>query len=342
MKKSFIILLVFILSATAIVFLNINKKSDSNMVINENITNLNPPVDVMSLALIDDTMFAGGRDGVYEIKGSFPAYEVRKLEFEFKVEYVRAILIDNRGNLWIGYNNGLIKYTVKTGEYIHISDNKGELLDKRVNSLYMDSKNRIWVGTWGGAACYSEGKWSYYTTENGLINNMVNVIFEDKIGSIWFCSYDVKDGGVSILDSNSWQYINTENGLPNINVTAIMQESNDNIWVGTGFYDKGGAAIFSFDGQKYVLLKQLNLEDGLAGAKVRSLFENNEMIFLGSEYNGFTVIKDESFYKINKKNGIVNDEIKCILKDKNNLIWLGTREGISIFKEDFIEEILNN
>ncbi len=54
----------------------------------------------------------------------------------------------------------------------------------------------MWVGTdKKGLYKYHEGKWTQYSIENGLIDNEVEEIFEDKNGNIWA----ITKKGISIV-----------------------------------------------------------------------------------------------------------------------------------------------
>jgi len=299
----------------------------------KDIFGLIPPGDVMDMAFIKDAVYAGGRDGVYVIDRN--NYQAEKLEFSTNITYVRALHADDEGWLWIGCTQGLMRYFPETKEENRIIAEKESIPDERVNSIMQDSKKRLWVGTWGGAACLEDGKWSVLTEDDGLMKNMVNVIDEDSEGGLWFGSYSVKEGGVSCLSNGQWQYFNTQTHLHNENVTSIMQAHNGDVWIGTGLYDHGGAAILRLDGFVWKLFGKMAKEDGLVGEKVRSLFQTREgTVIIGSEYNGLTCVKNGICSHLTMAEGLSDNEIKCILQDKEGRIWLGTRNGITVIANE--------
>jgi ligand-binding sensor domain-containing protein len=56
-----------------------------------------------------------------------------------------------------------------------------------VRSFLEDSKGNIWFGSDREGVCLLQnGKFQYFTTENGLSHNQVRNIYEDKNGAIWF------------------------------------------------------------------------------------------------------------------------------------------------------------
>ena len=54
--------------------------------------------------------------------------------------------------------------------------------------VFQDSKGKIWVCTDGGVSCYDGSKVTSYTTEDGLVENVVFRGCEDRKGRIWFLS----------------------------------------------------------------------------------------------------------------------------------------------------------
>ncbi|WP_081675022.1 ligand-binding sensor domain-containing protein [Daejeonella oryzae] len=56
-----------------------------------------------------------------------------------------------------------------------------------VRSILEDSKGNIWFGSYNEGVCLlHNGKLQYFTTKNGLSDNQVRNIYEDKNGIIWF------------------------------------------------------------------------------------------------------------------------------------------------------------
>jgi ligand-binding sensor domain-containing protein len=67
------------------------------------------------------------------------------------------------------------------------TDNKLLKYTTGVRSILEDSKGKIWFGSYNEGACLLQnGELQYFTTANGLSNNQVRNIYEDKYGAIWF------------------------------------------------------------------------------------------------------------------------------------------------------------
>lgn len=289
---------------------------------------IRPPHDVSALAVQGDIIWAGGKDGVIGLDRSSHQV-VNEIICDPPITYVRALLVDNEGTLWIGHSAGLTSYDDGTGTLRTFSTEDG-LPDIRVNALMLDHKNRIWVGTWGGAAVLEEGQWTVITEADGLADDMVNVMLEDQNGGLWFGSYVAPRGGLSYFNNDNWQLFSTKNGLPHNNINTLSEDSNGNIWVGTGLYERGGAVQLVNNGQDWTIGQVLTKNDGLAGDKVRSFFQDNEgVMWFGSEYDGLARLEAGHWQILTEKDGLSNPEIKCMVQDDSGNLWIGTRDGIT-------------
>ena len=77
-----------------------------------------------------------------------------------------------------------------------------------------------------------------FTTAQGLANNDVRSITEDKTGNLWF---GTDGGGVSRYDGKSFSTFTTAQGLANNSVRSITEDKTGNLWFGT--YGGGGEPL---------------------------------------------------------------------------------------------------
>lgn len=292
------------------------------------------PGDVHALAEFGNEIWAGGSEGLFRVNrldGSWSEENSPDLPFV----YVRALLADEANQtLWVGHQNGLSAYSNGLWQtYTH----KDGLPDAWVNALMLDSAGRLWVGTNSGVAIHESTGWRILTQADGLLGDMVNVILEDRIGGIWLGSYIAPRGGISYLKNDIWQYYTIENGLPHNNITSLIETSDGYLWAGCGLNDRGGAVRFSFDGENWEIDRSLNKNDGLAGEKVRSLFEDLGIIWFGSEYDGLALSDGHAWRTLTLEDGLSDLEIKAIKQDSDGNIWLGTRNGITRINQNALK-----
>ena len=298
---------------------------------------INPPGDVHSMAVMGDTLWAGGKKGIYIID-RIEKKLLEELNPEKPIRYVKALLVDNNKTLWIGHANGLTSY--KDGIFKTYTESDG-LPDKRVNTIIQAKDGCIWAGTWKGAICFNDQHIELLNSESGLIDDMVNIMYEDSHGNIWFGSYTAPRGGISIWKDGKSRTFNKESGLPHNNITSIAEDRSGNIWVGTGLYKRGGASRFHYDGKAWNIDSTIIYKDGLAGEKVRSIFiDTHSNMWLGSEYDGLAIFHKNCILIIDEDNGLSHPEIKCILQDKDDFYWLGTNDGLNCLSVPVIDSLI--
>lgn len=104
----------------------------------------------------------------------------------------RSLVVDQNNQLWVGTSNhGLVKLDPVSGDYTLYSADPGDAAScpgDYVNTVYLDQKGRIWVGTAQGLGILDEaqGDFKVIAEEDGLPNNYVFTIFEDPTGYFWF------------------------------------------------------------------------------------------------------------------------------------------------------------
>jgi ligand-binding sensor domain-containing protein len=285
--------------------------------------------DFYSIVIDHDTLWGGGANGLYKINmKTLETQEVGSYKF------VRAILKTKDG-LYIGHEDGLtcigkktVTYTVENG-----------LPDNRVNALMEDNYGNIWAGTWGGAVKFDDKIFTVFTKKDGLLENMVNVITQDSNGGIWFGSYVAPRGGISILSAGKWTTFTTKDALLHANITSIISLRDKSVLTGGGLYTNGGGTFFRFVNHVAVKVGTLTKNDGIAGEKIRSLFEDsNGRLWVGSEYDGLCIISKNKKTILTEKDGLSSNEVKKIAEDENGNIWLGTRNGLTKIKKAIADQ----
>ncbi len=120
------------------------------------------------------------------------------------------------GRLWLGTNIGLSLFDPETKEFINFKQGKGKgkILSENIWGVVVDSKDRTWVGTWGGGLNLFDEKtqtFEYFTEKDGLPNNVVYGILEDSKGFLWVST----NYGISKFDleKKTFKNFTIEDGL---------------------------------------------------------------------------------------------------------------------------------
>lgn len=324
MKKITNIYLIFVILIFIIFTTSCSKEVSPEK---RNFQNLLEEYEISSLVEFDESIYAGGLEGVFKIDPKNLDYE--KLDIG-DIFLVKDLLVYN-DELYIGHEEGIKAY--KDGEYRDVLNKSSKVEDIRVNDLYIDKDGGLWVGTYGGVLILKEGNWKSLTVNEGLMDDTVFLIIEDGSGGIIFGHYASSNSGLSYLKDGKWKYFNTENGLPHNYITDGIL-IGDKIYITTGFYDVGGVAVFKITEAGIEHESNIIEEWGDFGSKARSIGYREDELWIGTEYNGLSIIKSGNIYNFNKKNGLVNNEVKSILLRKDGKVWLGTRSGVSVIEAD--------
>ncbi len=160
-----------------------------------------------------------------------------------------AIIETPDGFIWIGSYSGLTRYDGKNFERVDSTTGIANVV-----SLYVDSKERLWVGTNdNGVAIMEKESFRIYNHKDGLKSSFVRAIVEDADGTVYIATtlgiakFD-KDNNLSQLDD---ERINSEYiriiimggdgviyGITNSNAVFTLQGGSI-----TGFYDSESLSI---------------------------------------------------------------------------------------------------
>lgn len=199
-----------------------------------------------------------------------------------------------------------------------------------IRSIFQDSRGNYWFGSIReGVALYNGNSFTYFSTNEGLTDNQILSIQEDKNGIIWFESQN----GVSSYDGKSIQ--DETKGITENSKVEWMKSDKD-LWFGAGIKE----GVYRFDGHKLSYLafpnpKTIN-PNNLYGVTSFSKGKNN-MIWFGTYagvfgYNGkeIRIINDET---LGLDIEVEPLHIRSILEDSKGRLWIGNN-GIGVLLKE--------
>ena len=143
---------------------------------------------------------------------------------------LRTIRRDRRGDLWLGYNNGLYRLT-DSGELTHFTTKNG-LPDDRITACRQDKSGMIWVGTESGLARFDGSEFTPIPELSGEKPILVTAIYEDANGILWI---GTRDTGLFRLDSTSETvrvtHFTESEGLYSNNIFQILEDDLGFFWM---------------------------------------------------------------------------------------------------------------
>ncbi len=268
-------------------------------------------------------------------------------------EYVFAVGIGPKGDVWLGTNAGGFSKSKKGGGWKTYFPMQG-LADYWVYTFAFDKGGNAWIGTWDGVSVFNSKTEKFTTYRKELPNVWVYGIDIDKKGGIWFGT----EGGAALYDKGTWKAWTHEDGLgadnlkhlplstntglgtrsrhnlsvfsslgketynPNYVFAVLVDNQTGKIWFGTW-----GGGVSEFNGKE--TWRSLTLKDGLAGNIVYSIAQEKDGTLWFGTNHGASRYDGKTWTTYNRKDGLVGDNVYAIAIDPNNNIWLGTKGGVN-------------
>ena len=135
------------------------------------------------------------------------------------------------------------------GNWRNYTSNNGLPADKTY-CVRIDGE-RVLVGTHKGLAVFEQGKWSTYTTEDGLAHNGVLAIDVSELtGDVWLGTM----GGLTRWSAGRFEnFTQLNSGMPNDLIYAVICDEKD-VWVATA----GGAGHYDTYKKKWEIFTEQN------------------------------------------------------------------------------------
>ncbi len=242
---------------------------------------------------------------------------------------VRVITEDKKGRIWLGTEEGITILNPNGAPEIlrqnFVDNNK--LNDNAIYTILSDKDDNIWIGTYfGGINVLFKNNEQFHWTEAGYTSKnirgkVVRKIVEPQKDILWIAT---EDGGLNIYNTITGD-IKTFDRIPNLghNIHELFyDEKNQNMWIGTfrnGLFchhlSSGTSVRYMPDSQNGLL------SDAIFSIKK----QQNGTLWIGTS-RGLRYYDPEKriFLKINHPT-LDTDFIYCILIDKQDDIWVGTR-----------------
>lgn len=253
---------------------------------------------------------------------------------------VRTIFEDSNGNLWFGTDNGLNLYDRKTDsfkKFFNDENNIASLNHNLVKSIIEDGNHDLWILTNGDCL----NRWDpvnknftrFLLGDNGaqFDNTATKMMSLDSKGNIWISSYN---RGVIRFDPQTGENVRYDDPSFDFGMTTVKSiyvDENDMVWVGSR-----GNGLFSFNPSNKKF-EQYGFKGGGTGTNTMSICDiipdGDRYLLLGVDQGGInrfdktTKTFEYIQHKSSSPQGLNNNGIWCLFKDKEDILWVGTSAG---------------
>ncbi|SFD24472.1 hybrid sensor histidine kinase/response regulator transcription factor [Algibacter pectinivorans] len=237
--------------------------------------------------------------------------------------YVSQVVSDSLNFKWIASENGLIKFDGHNYTTIKPGPEYPGLHNENIETLFIDSKNNLWIGTKSGGLSrikLETGELDNFNTilsGNEKVSLRVRAINEDSNGNIWV---GTSENGLFVINNTYDKLL--EHYLFK-QVISIIRDTYGNMWFGSKNtlkkYDPSEKRVLSFKLNEELSIITGIVEDTKRNCLWVSTFSdeiiNNKPIF---QLN----FDNQNIQKINTS--IDTDFFSTLFLDKTNKLWVGT------------------
>jgi len=244
-------------------------------------------------------------------------------------ESPRAVLFEEHlSNGWIVTGDrstlNLTQGRKPTGDSMRLAVGR-ELPGSRIQAVFADRENALWIGTNEGLVRWVKGKVERFPITDPLSTASILTLMEDREGSLWV---GTETGGLDILRDQRFRTIDTRDGLTSDRVTTVVEDAAGTLWVGT--QENGLNALLRDQGTAGLrVVRSLSVNNGLASNVILSLAAApNGDLWVGTP-DGLNRIRGNKVDTFTSADGLPDDFVRSLLIDTDGSLWIGTRRGLA-------------
>lgn len=249
----------------------------------------------------------------------------------------RIVCADRNGGFWMGSEDGRIDF-YNDGNFTHYEFKEcatQSLIENQTNSIFQDSNDDIWIGTYYGGLHMMHKTNPAFTNINmishdpeNITNNKVWKFAEDATGLIWIAT---DDGGLNSFNPATGKLTSYTTKNTNLNTDKVLSvyiDSEQRIWIGTW---RGGFSLFNPHTKSFKAFTEENSE--LINNNVFDITEDFDGNLWLATQNGLSKfnIKTESFKTFTSQNSdLIFNQIEVIKTDSFGNLLIGNTMGFLI------------
>lgn len=284
--------------------------------------------------------------------------EIKKI----KNIYVDTLLADRNDILWLGSEEGLIKYEYKKNKFemIPLTDSTPAA---DITCIYEDMNGDLLIGTNRCLYSLKDGKLEMADSSSGVETGSIYRMLEDSRGNLWIGTlrkglfrfqqktfikqninglsedyfplsiFEDRQGvlwigtekGLVRIKDKTVSFFTTRHGLSNDFITSIIEDHDGSLWVGT---------LNGINRIKKDLPEQVVIEKHLENNLITALFEDRERsLWITTNGSGLLRLRDSNIKTYTTADGLNNDFIFSLYEDRKGRIWAGSCAGLNLFED---------
>ncbi len=226
--------------------------------------------------------------------------------------------------LWIGTTGGLLRFD---GAHLVLfdRDNTPAFHENNIFNLTVGNDNTLWIATEGGGLIrYRDGGFRSFSAKDGLLNDFVRSVYQDRKGKIWIGT----DNGLFRFSGEQIARVDSTDSVPSVAIHAIYEDRQGRLWV-------GGSKLLCLDGDR---AEEYRLQGEGSQNRVKSITQTEDGTLWVGTIGGLhrLVPGSMSFQKVEQTNGAV----RVLRETSDGTLWIGTiGHGIYKYREHQFSQI---
>ncbi|MBZ9611569.1 ligand-binding sensor domain-containing diguanylate cyclase [Rheinheimera maricola] len=307
---------------------------------------------VFQLYQHNDNLYVGGQDGFASLING--QYQWHAAPQTIAGVQISEIAIQD-GQLYLGTTFGLYRWQAGVWQAVTLP---GANDDRRIELLYLDQQQRLWVTTYSHVYKMRQGVVERADVVKGKHQDFVWVesMLQDKHQNLWFGSrshglkrlrkpptqrFSVAEGipdpyvwavmpwqqhllvgtsaGMSLLQHGQFQPLMANQYLPNPFVYSFLLD-DDQLWVGT----RAGLSLLDAN----TLGWRRNF-DQIAHLLVTTLAREDDTLWVGTN-GGLYYLQHDELLQHKLPEALTKVKVRIVLPDSQNRLWVGTENGLFV------------
>jgi signal transduction histidine kinase/ligand-binding sensor domain-containing protein/CheY-like chemotaxis protein/HPt (histidine-containing phosphotransfer) domain-containing protein len=258
---------------------------------------------------------------------------------------VMVTLQDSQGFIWIGTQDGLVRYDGhELARYAYSRSAPQGLPGNFINQIVEDSNHDLWIAVKdAGIARWNRASNTFkvYRHDPGnpdsLASDAVRTLLLDKHGRVWI---GTSDAGVDLLNpaTGRFQHLRHDpadaNSLIHNRVFTLTLDRDGTLWVGT----EAGLDRWNEAGGKFVHFQhQTDDAHSLSADQISQVLEDQGGTYWVGTYNGGLNrmgpdgrVLQVFHHDPAAPTSLSNDDVRAILEDHAGHLWVGTADGLNL------------